>query len=473
MAPNIAEPLRPSSPLSTLKKSTAAAEQKVQEYRSRLKRARKDHKTTISALKKEVDNLASRKASTLGNDDKLRQRELQLQQHIQHIESATSSIADDIDVLGNIPKEDQTKATESKARWEIAREADAASRAELKSNKRECESELDVVRGDVASALQKRDRLQARRAKLTEQHDRLVAKNNEDAENRARLADQMAAQDAHRANIEAQYITSIEACERQTFELSQKTQAAMQQLQQLEALMAHQDQHSHLQQTAAMPSSFVSLPQSTTSEGSFPATMAADAVAMKTATNNNNTTNTGIVDGSPTASPLHAFNFPAVFESYATTTPPRTSNGINQSIGNNSAAAATSTSNMPRTPRSRLRSSSMLSAVSNFSDDFEPPAPGGGTVAIGTRPRSGVAGETSSSPSSAFTMMSRGASTSIFNKEDAKSRWNAGNKYEAKVKSKNGSFGGGSDNDGGGGSSSMIGNVVPVPALVPGEPKTW
>ena len=461
VAPNVTEPLRPSSPLSTLKKSTTATEQKVQEYRSRLKRTRKEHKTAISALKKEVDNLTSRKTATIGNDDKLRQRELQLQQNIQHIENATSSIADEIDVLGNIPEEDRTEADEAKARWETARDADAASRAELRSSKIKGESELDVVRGDVASALQKRDRLQARRAKLTEQHDRLIAKNNEDAENRARLADQMAAQNAHRASIEAQYITSIETCERQTLELSKKTQAAIQQLQHLEALMAHQQQHPHLQQTAAISSPFVSLPQATTPEGSFPAKINADAVVTTAATN---TTATGIIDPSPTASPLHALNFPAVFEPYRSTTPPRTSNGINQPVGNHT-VAVTSTSNIPGTPRSRLRSSSMLSAVSNFTDDFEPPAPGAGATVMGTRPRSGVAGETSSS--FAFTTMSRSDSTSIFNNEDvARSRWNAGNNFKAKVASKGGLFDGegGSVGPGGGGTS---GNVVPAPVPVP------
>ena len=424
-APSVTEPLRPSSPLSTLKKSTAAAEQKIQEYRNRLKRTRKDHKLAISSLKKEVENLTSRKSSTIGNDDKLRQRELQLQQHIQHLENATSSVAAEIDALGHIPEEDRIKADEAKARWEAARDANAASRAEFDASRRKNDNELDAVRGEVASALQKRDRLQARRTKLTEQHDRLVTKNSEDAENRARIANQIAAQDAHRANVESQYIASIETCERQTLELTQKTHAAAQQLQQIESLITQQQkQQQHLQQAAAMPPAFTSLSQATTSEGLFSVPTSADAVAVAATSNNN------LVDRSPTTSSLRAFNFPAVFEPYIATTPPRTSNGVSQPMGNNYAAVGTSTAagagaGIAGTTRSRLRSSSMLSAISNFTDDFDPPAPWSGagagttTAAIGTsRPKSSVIGDT---PLVTPTTMSRNDSAVVAAKEQLKS----------------------------------------------------
>ena len=401
-----------------------------------MKRTRKDHKLALSSLKKEVENLIGRKTSTIGNDDKLRQRELQLQQHIQHLENATSTIAAEIDALGQIPEEDRIKANKAKARWEAARNAYAASRAELDSSKRKSENELDAVRAEVASALQKRDRLQTRRAKLTEQHDRLVTKNSEDAENRARMATQIATQDAHRANVESQYIASIETCERQAAELSQKTQAAVQQLQQIETLLAQQKKHQHLQQTAAMSPSFNTLSQATTSEEFFPTQMSADTIAVASssssaaaaaATASSNTS----MDRSPTTSPLRAFNFPAMFEPYATT-PPRTSNGASQPVGNNNAAVVSVAS----TTRSRLRSSSMLSAVSNFTDDFEPPAPGAGAgagagagvTAIGTRPKSSIIGET---PLTAPTMFLN--DSAVIAKEQLKSGLGSGKESGPKV----------------------------------------
>ena len=154
----------------------------------------------------------------------------------------------------------------------------------------------------------------------------------------------------------------------------------------------------------------------------------ADAVAVAAAAAA--TSNTSLVDRSPTTSPLRAFNFPADFEPYVATTPPRTSNGVSQPMGNNHAAAA-ATAGIAGTTRSRLRSSSMLSAVSNFTDDFDPPAPGlgsgagaGANVIGSSRPKSSVVGETPLVlPTTTSTAMSRNDSAVVAAKEQLKSGW--------------------------------------------------
>ena len=364
--------MQPSSPLSTLQKSIATAEQKLQDHRNRLKRTRKDHKNTLAGLKREVDNLNSRKTSTSGSDDKLRQRELQLQQHIHHVQNATTSLISEIEALGGIPKEVTTRADKAKKRWDKACKANEASHNDLNTSKRASQRKLDAINAEIASALQKKERLQVRRAKLTEQRDRLVQATTEDAESRARLADQRATHIAQRATVEAQYLASIEGCERQTLDFNQKTQAVVKQMQQLEALMVQQQQHQHvlpsLQQsgsaanTMSSLSSFAPFSQATTPESLVSGSGAA-------------TGGLSILDRSPSASPLRGFSFPSAFDASFAKSPPRMGNGNINGNGNSNG----------NTSRSRLRSSSLLSAGSDFTDDTSPAAT--------TRPRSSVIGD--------------------------------------------------------------------------------
>ncbi|KKF96412.1 putative ubiquitination network signaling protein acrB [Ceratocystis platani] len=67
-------PLRPDSPATTLKTSIAAADNKLADERSRLKTLRKEWKTKINSLKKDIEGPENPINTTSSGDDRLRQK---------------------------------------------------------------------------------------------------------------------------------------------------------------------------------------------------------------------------------------------------------------------------------------------------------------------------------------------------------------------------------------------------------------
>ena len=116
-SPPAHQTLRPSSPTTTLKNSIAAADQQLQEQRNRLKRNKKDHKTAITNIKKEVDTLGNRLANAGGSDERQRQRVLQFTQNIRQAEDAAAEFAVQAENLGSIPEDEAKEAAAKKAEW--------------------------------------------------------------------------------------------------------------------------------------------------------------------------------------------------------------------------------------------------------------------------------------------------------------------------------------------------------------------
>ena len=179
-APPQHQSLRPLSPTSTLKQSIAAAEAKREEIRNKLKRLRKDHKNTSAAVRKEIDQLSGKVASSGGQDERQKQRIQQLKLNVKQAEDATLSLKAELEALGDLPEDELQESAAHKRAWIAACDAKAAALAEYDSAKVEAEKELSDLRNEIATSNQKRERLVARRAKLTETHDRLVNDHNAD-----------------------------------------------------------------------------------------------------------------------------------------------------------------------------------------------------------------------------------------------------------------------------------------------------
>src|SRR5947207_11462468 len=95
ISPSPRQSLRPSSPTTTIKNSIANAEIKLNDRRSRLKRSRNDHRLHISKVKKELDNFNNRLSSG-GDENRQKQRSLQLERNIRQTEEATALIDDQL-----------------------------------------------------------------------------------------------------------------------------------------------------------------------------------------------------------------------------------------------------------------------------------------------------------------------------------------------------------------------------------------
>ncbi|MBE7181963.1 MAG: hypothetical protein INR71_12300, partial [Terriglobus roseus] len=174
--------LRPSSPTTTLKNSIAAAEAKLQEQRNKLKRNRKDHKAATTAVKKEVDRLSSGLASAGGQDERLKQRATQLKQTIKQAEDATTAADAEAKDMGEIPEDELDEHRAQKRSWQKQLDIQNAKRSDIDATKAHQAREYSHVEAEIASAVQKRERLQLRQAKLNEQHDRIERANAQDAD---------------------------------------------------------------------------------------------------------------------------------------------------------------------------------------------------------------------------------------------------------------------------------------------------
>ncbi|KAI5236113.1 hypothetical protein E4T43_08825 [Aureobasidium subglaciale] len=179
-APPQPQSLRPLSPISTLKQSIAAAEMKREDARNKLKRARRDHKNAASAVRKEIDQLNAKVASSGGQDERQRQRILQLTQHLRQANEATVALKDETDALGEIPQAELREYNEKKRAWQAACDKKSAAMADFEAAKAQAQRETSQVATELTSAAQKRERLSTRKGKLTEQLDRLTSQKNAD-----------------------------------------------------------------------------------------------------------------------------------------------------------------------------------------------------------------------------------------------------------------------------------------------------
>jgi hypothetical protein len=255
-SPPVHQTLRPSSPTTTLKNSIAAADQQLQEQRNRLKRNKKDHKTAVSNIKKEVDTLSNRLGNAGGNDERQRQRVLQLQQNIRQADDAAADFTQQAEVLGNIPADEAKEAAIKKAEWKKELDNKSIIASEFDTVKEEIERQVQTAESDISTAFQKRERLQQRQARLNEQHDRLVTANEEGFTAKQRREQERSALRQTRADVENQYRSNINAYERRTEESSIAASQMLQTVQQYEELL-QQSQH-------------MSVP--TTPEGTLPGT---------------------------------------------------------------------------------------------------------------------------------------------------------------------------------------------------------
>lgn len=230
---------------------------KRDESRNKLKRTRKDHKNAASALRKETEQLNGKVASSGGQDERQRQRILQLTQHLRQANDATVALKDETDELGEIPEDDITESTEKKRAWQASSDRKSAALADLDNIKAEAHRELSQINNELGSSVQKRERLMTRRSKLNEQLDRLKMQKDADMNARQkRDQDRMHRLHEYQRN-EAQMLYWIQQTTKDAEEHNIRANEAFQQMDYLNNVMHHQ------QATLSRP---------TTPEGNLPGT---------------------------------------------------------------------------------------------------------------------------------------------------------------------------------------------------------
>lgn len=195
---------RPSSPATTLKNSIANAEAKLNEKRSRLKKTKNDHKIAISKIRKELDNFNNRLNS--GTDEnRQKQRSLQLERTIRQTEESTATLEVQLNTTPKIPDDELQEWSTHKAEYEHERDLLASTKDDLTATRAAIAREVSSLESDLNSTIQRRERLQSRRARVNEQHERIVSANAQGLNERERRAAEQFAREQDQAKLEASY----------------------------------------------------------------------------------------------------------------------------------------------------------------------------------------------------------------------------------------------------------------------------
>ncbi|KAL2037407.1 hypothetical protein N7G274_009892 [Stereocaulon virgatum] len=255
-------PSSPTTPSTTLKKSIAAFENNLSESQARQKRSKKESKIASAALKKDIDVLNSKISKLAGEDKAHTNRHLQWNQHTKQADEAVNFITGEIESLGCVPEDDLKASREKKAAWEEARNTQTLARDTLFRTKESAHREKSAVQTETITAQQKRERLQGRKTKLNEQHERLESVTSQGLDEKQRKNSEQAAKDLERLAMEQRCRESMTNCQQVLQESQYQAQQAWHQCRMVEAAFYEQQ---------AMPTSLGERP--ITPEGDLPGTV--------------------------------------------------------------------------------------------------------------------------------------------------------------------------------------------------------
>ncbi|RAL60817.1 hypothetical protein DID88_009921 [Monilinia fructigena] len=163
---------RPGSPSTTIKQSIIASETKLAEERSRQKRERKDQRTKLSTLRKDIEKLTSIITSSGGNDDRQRQKIQQINLHIKQADDAIAAIQAEIDIVERLPSASRdSDYISAKQKYRAQKELYEKAKTEFNAKKKEHEKPIADLSAELLIKERQAEKLEARSIKLTHQAD--------------------------------------------------------------------------------------------------------------------------------------------------------------------------------------------------------------------------------------------------------------------------------------------------------------
>ncbi|EPS33662.1 hypothetical protein PDE_08624 [Penicillium oxalicum 114-2] len=232
---------RPSSPTTTLKNSVINAEAKLNEKRSRLKKAKNDHKVTISKIRKELDSYTHRLQS--GTDEnRQKQRSLQLERNIRQTEEATAVLEGQLDSMENVPEEELEEWAQRKAEFDRELELLNKMKEEVAEARLASAQEVAALEQELNLVVQKRERLQSRRLRVNEQYDRIISANAQGLNERERRAAEQFAREQDHAKMEANFHEQFASISQAVQDFQLRTSQLWQQASAIEQAIQQQQQ---------------------------------------------------------------------------------------------------------------------------------------------------------------------------------------------------------------------------------------
>ncbi|MCJ1376165.1 hypothetical protein MMC20_007405 [Loxospora ochrophaea] len=227
-------PSSPTSPTTTLKNSITAFEASLGDSYIRQKRVRNDNKASSVAIKRESEKISRAIAKVEGDDQSYRNRHIQYNQQARQADEAVNSISGEVSSLENIPDDESQDWDRRKSNWEDQRSKSIAAREDLFSSKECTHRDASAVRSESITALQKRERLQSRTTKLSEQHERLESATMQGLNEKERKEAEQLAKDLERKQSDFIHKDQVASISRSVQDLQYRGRQAWQQAQALE-----------------------------------------------------------------------------------------------------------------------------------------------------------------------------------------------------------------------------------------------
>ncbi|KIY03536.1 uncharacterized protein Z520_00227 [Fonsecaea multimorphosa CBS 102226] len=209
MAPaSVRQSSTPSSPTTTLKNSISTAEAKLNEARNRLTKVRRQHRTALVKVEKEVDTFNTR-LKTASDDTKQKQKLLQAERNIRQTEDATQELDAALENLVSTPDDESedhaaAKETHDEQQKLLSEANDALAKARSAAH-----DDKACVNQELNTIVTRKERLTARNSKLTEQHDRITQANAQGLNEKERRAAESNAKGAEQQKREAELSQEI------------------------------------------------------------------------------------------------------------------------------------------------------------------------------------------------------------------------------------------------------------------------
>ena len=233
-------PYRPTSPTTTLKKSIAAFEASLNECVARQKRNKKEHKSMSATTKREIDTLNAKIAKLSSEDRSHTNRHMQWSQNIKQAEDSVMAIDQELATLEKIPEDESETHRQKRERWQTAKQQESRAADGLAQGRENAQREMSAIQNEATSARQKKERLQARKAKLSDQLEKLESEAASSGPVTGRRDSPKTAKDSKRLQLEKEVQTQIKTLTQEFYESRHSVEQLTSQLQQLEN--AYQEQ---------------------------------------------------------------------------------------------------------------------------------------------------------------------------------------------------------------------------------------
>ena len=196
-------------------------------------------------MKKDLD-FGNNRIQNATEESRQKQRILQLERTILQTEEATAGLETQLSTMTNIPKEELQEWSTQKADYERQRDLLATAKEELAAVRSAISREASSLESDLNSTIQRRERLQSRRARVNEQHERIVSANAQGLNERERRAAEQFAREQDQAKLEANFNEQFASISQSVHDYQLRTNQIWQQSAALEQTIQQQQQQQML-----------------------------------------------------------------------------------------------------------------------------------------------------------------------------------------------------------------------------------